>query len=289
MAASQAGATSVIYTPYLPGDTVPLYNGTTYVPTPFTEVSQATSDTTKSPAAVAASSCYDLFAWSDSGTFRVTRGPAWTNCTTRSAGSALTTGSTPLNSVSITNGPAASRGTWVGSIASNASSTIDYIFGAVGSGGTAAAFNLCNAFNRVLVRSFTGDSTASWTYGTATWRAPNGNATMRTTFMSCGTNDSAMGEYGSLVVSTTNSSTACNAAVGLNMTTNYCGRVAFCSGSGGTGPFQCTITSRCEATPPLGQNFLSALEFAPGASTCTYGGYNTGNTIQSGLSTETWQ
>src|SRR5262245_21621926 len=45
-------ATTIYYTPAV-GNIVPLYNGTSFVPTAFSEVSQATTDTTKSPAAVA--------------------------------------------------------------------------------------------------------------------------------------------------------------------------------------------------------------------------------------------
>ncbi len=74
-------ATTVYYTPYV-GDQVPIYDGTNMTATTFTELSQATTDTTKSPAAAAAYSNYDIFVWSDSGTLRATRGPAWTQAQT---------------------------------------------------------------------------------------------------------------------------------------------------------------------------------------------------------------
>ena len=82
MGSSVAGATTVYYTPYA-GNIVPIYDGTNMIATVVAEVSQATTDSTKSPAAVAASKIYDLFVWNDSGTIRCTRGPAWTNATTR--------------------------------------------------------------------------------------------------------------------------------------------------------------------------------------------------------------
>lgn len=149
MAASQAGATTVYYTPAV-GNMVPIYDGTNMVPTAFAELSQATTDTTKSPAAVAATKVYDLFVWDDSGTIRCTRGPAWTNDTTR--GYTLTeVGGILLNTSTITNGPAASRGTWVGTIRSNASSTIDFKLGDTGSGGVPAELMVWNVFNRVEV------------------------------------------------------------------------------------------------------------------------------------------
>jgi hypothetical protein len=138
MTSSVPGATSVIYTQYL-GNIVSLFDGSNFNPIAFSELSQSTTDTTKSPAAVAASSVYDLFIWSDSGTIRISRGPAWTNNTTRSLALNRVNG-VLLNGSNITNGPAASRGTWVGTVASNASSTIDYILGGSGSGGCCRRF-----------------------------------------------------------------------------------------------------------------------------------------------------
>jgi hypothetical protein len=53
----------------------------------FTEMSQATTDATKSPAAVANSSVYDIFLMERfSGTLRATRGPAWSSDTSRGTG-----------------------------------------------------------------------------------------------------------------------------------------------------------------------------------------------------------
>jgi len=174
MTTSQAGATTVYYTPFA-GNMLPIYDGTDMIPTAFTELSQATTDTTKSPAAVSASKVYDLFVWNDSGTIRCTRGPAWTNDTTR--GYTLTmVGGILLNNSSITNGPAASRGTWVGTIKSNASSTVDYILGAAASGGTAAVLNVWNAYNQVLVCPSVVDNGATYTYTTGTTRQARASA-----------------------------------------------------------------------------------------------------------------
>lgn len=158
MSTSVSGATTVYYTPSS-GNLIPIYDGTNTVTTVFTELSQATTDATKSPAAVAASSIYDLFVWNDAGTIRCTRGPAWTNSTTRGYTFTFVNG-VALNTSAITNGPAASRGTWVGTIASNASSTIDYIFGGSSNGGTPSRLMVWNAYNRVNVGTAVVDSTA---------------------------------------------------------------------------------------------------------------------------------
>ena len=91
MTTTQSGKTTIFYTPYV-GNQVPIWNGTTMTPTTFAELSNVTTASSvgsAGPAAVAASSVYDLFVWSNAGTITLTRGPAWTNDTTRSAGTAL--------------------------------------------------------------------------------------------------------------------------------------------------------------------------------------------------------
>lgn len=175
---SATAQSTVYYTPYL-GNMVPIYNGTNIVPTQFTELSQTTSDTTKSPAAVANNSVYDLFVWNDSGTIRCTRGPAWTNDTTRSAGTALTrVNGLLVNNAGITNGPNANRGTYVGTIRSNGTATIDYTFGGAASGGSAASLMVWNMYNRNNTATGTQDNGAGYTYSSNTVRqarASSGN------------------------------------------------------------------------------------------------------------------
>lgn len=162
MASSVAAATSVFLTPY-GGNSLPIYDGVRVTNRPFTELSLSTTDSTKSPAAVGASKVYDVFAWPDplTGDWVLSRGPEWTNATTR--GYTFTEIEGLLwNTSAITNGPAALRGLWIGTIASNGGSTIDYIFGASSSGGTAARLMVWNAYNRVVVGSVAID-TASFT------------------------------------------------------------------------------------------------------------------------------
>ncbi|MBU6163192.1 MAG: hypothetical protein KGO50_18930, partial [Myxococcales bacterium] len=115
-----SAATTVFYAPYS-GRLVPLYSGSSFSMSDIGgELSQATTDSTKSPTACAANSNYDLFVWSDGGTFRCTRGPAWTSDTARGAGAGTTelvrVQGVLLNANNITNGPAAQRGTYVGTI-----------------------------------------------------------------------------------------------------------------------------------------------------------------------------
>jgi len=189
-------ATVVYYTPYL-HRYVPIYNGSEFIAYDVGgELSQATTDTTKSPAAVSASANYDMFVWNDGGTFRCTRGPRWNDGAVAGSDTARGSGadSTELeriqgiwvNKNAITNGPAARRGTYVGTIRSNASNQIDYKLSATGT--TTAmlcSVHVWNAYHRMPVSAQSRDSTASYTYGAATYRARNNqSANARVQFVS---------------------------------------------------------------------------------------------------------
>lgn len=176
MTTSQLTKPTIFYTPYV-GQFAPIYDGTKFVMTDLGgELSQATNDATKSPAATVASKNYDMFVWDDAGTKRCTRGPIWSTDSVRGVGA----GTTELEAVNgiwvnknaITNGPAARRGTYVGTIRSDTAATCAFIFGSLG--GT-ANLGVWNCYNRVPIRTFTADTTSTWTYSTAAYRACNAN------------------------------------------------------------------------------------------------------------------
>jgi hypothetical protein len=183
MVATVSAAASVLYTPYN-DDIVPIYNGTSWLMTQFAELSNVLANSavgSAGPAAAANNSNYDLFVWNNAGVMTLTRGPAWTSDTARSAGTALTLqNGLLLNSVAITNGPAALRGTYVGTIRTNGTATVDMIFGA---SGAAAFMAVWNAYNRVNILPRGIENTASWTYTTGTIRAANNTALTRVSFI----------------------------------------------------------------------------------------------------------
>lgn len=186
MTSTVSGATSVIYTPCM-GNLMPMYDGANFVSSAFSELSQATTDNTKSPAACTTNSNYDLFVWSDSGTVRCTRGPAWSSNTVRGTG-AGTTELEMLNGIyvnknAITNGPAARRGTYVGTIRTNGSSTVDYIMGGSGSGGVAVSLGVWNMYNRNLAVATCIDNGTPYNYTTATIRQARASATNQVSFV----------------------------------------------------------------------------------------------------------
>ena len=181
MTSSVAGATTIYYTPYI-GQFCPLYNGSTFSMVDLGgELSQLTTDATKSPAAVGATSIYDVFVWNDNGTYRATRGPAWTSATARSLALTRVKGIL-VNSAAITNGPTALFGTYVGTISSNSGSTVDFIFGTAASGGGAAVLNVWNYYNRHKVITRVTDNGITYTYTTATVRQARGSAGNQITY-----------------------------------------------------------------------------------------------------------
>jgi hypothetical protein len=283
MTSSVSAANTVYYTPYA-GDLIPLYNGTSMVPTQFTEVSQLTTDTTKSPAAVAANSCYDDFAWNDSGTFRVTRGPAWTSITSRGTGAGTSElqlqNGIYLNKQAITNGPAALRGTFVGSICSNGSLLIDFNFGAISSGATPAVLNVWNAYNRVDVDALVGDSTTNWTYTTTTltWRQANNNANAKATFLRGLSEDTIEATYFGQT-SSVSGTTNCALGVGLDSVTVVSGNPLYAQTTTSPVPIIASYTG----APSLGQHYVAMLELIIASAGCTIYGSSGVAYSQTGL------
>lgn len=253
--------TTVYYTPYV-GCLVPLYDGTYWTPTVFAELSQATTDSTKSPAACTTNSNYDLFVWSDSGTLRCTRGPAWSSGTTRGTGAGTTelvrTNGILLNAVSITNGPAASRGTYVGTIRTNGSSQVDFIFGASATGGTAGFVGVWNAYNRVKFSHFVRDDTNTWTYN-GSYRSSNASDAMRVSFVR-GLNEDGVFAFASVMM-TNSASSAGHAGIALDATNTN-------NGTGGEGAVSTSGAQPCCYANPavgLGFHFLQLTEATTGA------------------------
>lgn len=273
MTASQAEITTVYYTPYA-GNLVPIYDGTNFIPTAFSEVSQTTADTTKSPAAVAANSVYDIFCWVDSSTPRCTRGPAWSTLNVRSAGTAMTfVNGIALNTNAITNGPGASRGTYVGSICSDASSQINYVFGAASNGGTPSNLCVWNAYNRVATATTVTDNGASYSYATATIRQARLSAGNQIGMLIGLIQDAVSVDYVTVMHTLVNSSTIPSVGIGLNSTTTFAdaqgaGVTAGVTGVAGLIMYS-TMSDHYVGYPGLGVQVFSGNELGSGANAAT--------------------
>lgn len=262
LTSDQSAKTTIYYTPYN-GNLIPLYNGSTMTPTAFSELSVATTDTTKNPAAIGASKVNDWFVWDDGGTLRVSHGPDWTSDTARSAGTALVmVNGILLNNAAITNGPAASRGTYVGTTRSDASSQLNWLFGGSASGGSAALFGVWNMYNRRLFGAHVKDSDASHTYTTASWRSFANSTAVRINIVKGLNEDSVMA-----TMTTRVQPSATNAygflGIGLNSTsalaTNSSQGIVVANAGQGI-----TCAAVFEDLVGLGYNFLQGLEMGDG-------------------------
>jgi len=271
MATSQAAKTTIYYTPYV-GAYISLYNGTTWDVTAFSEISVATTDTAKNPAAIGASKVNDWFVWDDAGTLRLTHGPDWTNDTTRSAGTALVmVNGILLNNASITNGPAASRGTWVGTTRSNASSQLDWILGSSAAGGGGASLYVWNAYNQVPILTTVTDSTSSWTYASATIRAADNSATMRVSFVTGIAHGFIEAKYSQLIRVTNVIGASARVGVALDSTT-VLDKQGQSTNNSTDGTADNPAYGANTYAPQLGAHFISANERGDGTNTATFFG-----------------
>lgn len=222
MTSTVSGATTVYYTPSN-GNICPIYDGTNMVPTVFSELSQLTTDTTKSPAACTTNSNYDIFVWNDGGTIRATRGPAWSSNTSRGTGVGTSelqlVNGIYLNKNAITNGPAANRGTYVGTIRTNGTSTVDYSVGGSGSGGVAGSLGVWNMYNRNLTTATSIDSGASYTYSSATVRQARGSAGNQCSVLAGLTVDTLWVNYSTRIDTTATSASFSYVGIGEDTTT----------------------------------------------------------------------
>ena len=253
-----SAAMTIYYTPYM-GRYVPVYNGTIFTMSDvLAELSQTTTDTTKSPAACAANSNYDLFVWLDGGTFRCTRGPLWTSDTARGTGAGTTelqlVNGVYLNKNAITNGPSANRGTYVGTIRTNGSSQVDYNLGGSASGGSAAFLGVWNMYNRCMAIAQSSDSGASYTYASATIRQQRGSTGMKISYIAGLSEDAINATYGNVCTVATNGQASI--AIGFDTITAFSGALATSNAS----LFAIGTFVSYGALSGLGVHYVSGLE-----------------------------
>jgi hypothetical protein len=273
------GATTLYYTPMI-GRYVPIYDGTQFVNTDIAaELSNITTNSATGkagPAAVANNSVYDLFVWNDAGTVRLTRGPAWSSDTARGSG-AGTSEITQVNGVwvnaqAITNGPAANRGTLVGSVRSDGTAQLK---------DTKAFRWVSNIYNAVPRQMQVLEATASWNYTLAAFRQANGSAANQLDFL-----QSLAGGVVSARVQANMSNTSAGiyAAVGIDLdtlntttlvnNTNFLQYTAIASNTVGQ-------AASYNGYPGMGRHVLIWKEYSQASGTSTWSG--TTALLQSGI------
>lgn len=268
-----SAATTVYYSPHR-HNRISLYNGTVWKFYTFSELSQLTTNTTKSPAAVANNSNYDVFVWDDSGTLRATRGPAWSSSTARGTGAGTTElvaqDGRLVNKVAITNGPGAGCGLYVGTIRSNGTATID---------DSEAKRHVWNRFNRVyrhMRRADDNGGGGAWTYSTAAWRQANGSVLNQLSLVRGLNEDSMTAEIQVLYSNSTSTLRISYVAVGLDGTSPVDTTSTTLCETGGT---HITVRANYSGVPGLGAHTLTWLEYGNGSDTQSWGADNVGTPV----------
>lgn len=279
MTTDLVGATRIYYTPAV-GNKLVLFDGTRFLGRAFAEIFSDLSNTTKNPSAIGASKINDWFVWDDGGTLRLSHGPDWSSDSARSTGTELAfVAGIAVNNVAITNGPAARRGTYVGTTRSNGSATLDFIFGGVAAGAKAAKFDVWNAYNQISVITTIGDTVANWTYSVAALRAANGNNNFRASFVRGLSDSPVSAKY--LAVCNAPAPAVAAVAIGLNSTTAFVGLTSTAYDA-----VLYPVAAEFQGPAPIGYNFVQALETQNGTTTVTWFGKGTLSYLQTGMIVE---
>lgn len=274
----QASKTTVYYTPDK-GNLIPIYNGSSFTPTTFSELSLTLV------ASHVASTIYDIFVWSESGVITLGTGPAWSTSTAGSGDRGTGASTTELtringllvNAVSMTtrNGNTtytvgANLATYVGSIfmdGTNGEVTCHTSFG------QSRKWGLWNAYNRRRLYLQAGDATASWSYATTTVRASNNDSANSLTVFS-GLAEEFFDIHFSQQIDCSASAggaTEAQNGIGWNSTSTTSGKrgnsgIAM-GGGGGTGSPINDGLAEYVNVPDLGINVVTSLERGTGSIT----------------------
>lgn len=274
LASDLTNADIVYYTPYV-GNLVPIYNGSTMIPTEFSELTLTLTSSQ------ASNTLYDVFVFNNSGVLTLVTGPAWSTSTAGSGARGTGASTTQLsrikgvwtNTVSMTarNGASsytvgAGLGTYLGSL------YIDNSAGRVSchvSYGQVRKWGVWNAYNRVPIVLQAGDATASWNYLTNTIRASN-NASSNSLTVFTGLPEEMIdltfiqSVQGGAVSAVSQVIATWNTGIGWNSTTAFSGQKSSQSLriDGSSIDFLGTYTgvARYMATPTIGINVATCLE-----------------------------
>ena len=254
---------TIYYTPYK-GQTVPVWNGTTWSATDFGgELSQALNDATKSPAAAVLNTLYDMFVWADGSTMRCTRGDAWASLTARASPLALNDGIL-TNGTAITNGPAAGIGVYVGTIKVG-TGAVSCSFhppqdGPDADGVSFGEIDIWNFYNRINFAGIVQISSISntWSWNSTAWRMAGGYNSFAF-FYVCGIDeDFISASYGTQSYSF--SSDGAYSGVGVDSFTTPSGIQAYHMNTSTTDLTYEVPTGLYAGNPGVGFHFLVALE-----------------------------
>lgn len=286
LATDAAAQSTVYYTPYI-GNTVPIFNGSNFIATVFSELSMVMSG-----ANFASGAIYDLFVTIDAGpTNRLGIGPVWSTLTPGSGARGTGAGTTELQRVNgiwvnkntmtlrYASGSTISvqpfQATYVGSMQMDAtnSQVSCYL-----SYGQSRKWGIWNAYNRVPIIMQGGESTSSWTYNTATWRESNGGTTnFISTFTGLPEEEVQARFIQSAQLIDNQAASKANNGIGYNSTTVPSGKIGVIFNSNafaGAVTLEADITAEYTAAPLIGINNINAIENGNTSTACTFFGTN---------------
>lgn len=269
MSETVLGASTIYYTPYN-GPFVPLWNGTKWADFGFGEFSVSTSSGAGGPAPFVANKNYDLFLWLNAGIPQMSYGPPWASDTSRGTGAGTTqiTRGNGLftNAVAITNGPPATSGTYVGTVRSNATATVDFSFGGTDSGGNpvAAVFGVWNNYNRITATGLVQTSLLGWSRSANSVGPANNNLNFRCSYVD-GLAETATHADWKITVNPSANPIGAAAGIGLDSSTAFStgpASYAVTYGAGANG--YAALTASAEPRL-LGWHYLQAMEGTSGS------------------------
>lgn len=181
--ADVTGATTIYWTPYV-HNCIGLYDGTSWQQWTSAELSLALGTLTSG-------TNYDVFLYSNAGTLTLILGPVWTSDTARGTGAGTTELTMQdgvwVNKVSISGGPGAKAGRYLGTLRTTSTTTTESSAGGTTTQAGGKRF-VWNANNRVLRHLAVFDSTDSWSYAISAFRQANGASGNKVEFV-LGLND----------------------------------------------------------------------------------------------------
>jgi hypothetical protein len=264
--------TATIYYTAFEGNTIPIWNGAAFIPVSFSSDLSLTLTS-----AAGANSIVDVFAINSSGTPILGFGPAWGTVTPGSCARGSGAGTTELelvsgiwtnaNEITLTNGVttyasiAANKATYLGSISidGTAGKTSCYV-----AAGQARKWGVWNAYNRQLIVLQAYDSTASWTYGTATWRQSNGSSSNYASVFTGLAEENVCAEFCQGVTANNSGIYYAYIGIGVNSTTSPTGKSGFGRYQQGAANTASDLVAKCIVAPDLGLNTLNCLENTSG-------------------------
>lgn len=258
---------------------IQVFNGLIWETRAFGTLSNVLTDATTNPAATTSAKNYDLFVWNNAGTLVLSRGPAWTSDAARGSGAGTTElvrqDGRYLNAQAITNGPAAARGTYVGTMRSQAANTTSDNF---------STRYLWNTYNRVSRSMLRIETTANWAYTSSTARVANGGTSTNVVNFVLGlANEEAVVARVFAGASNTSANVFFGGGVGLDSTTTIA------AGSIGPAAFSQVANTRLNfysewrGYPGIGFHTLYWLEFSQASGTTTWNGNS-----ETGIIGEVW-